>query len=88
MKAIRCIVTGRVQGVWFRDSTRRQAESLGLSGSAINLADGSVEVIAGGEPEALAQLKRWLHRGPPQARVDQVDCQSWNGPVSSGFDIG
>jgi acylphosphatase len=61
-----------VQGVWFRDSTRRQALSLGLSGHAINLDNGDVEVFACGEPAALDRLAEWLQRGPPLAKVSEV----------------
>lgn len=66
------IVRGTVQGVWFRASTRAQAERLGLRGHARNLADGSVEVVAVGDDAAIAALERWLHEGPPLARVDAV----------------
>ena len=72
MDAARFIVHGKVQGVWFRASTRAQAERLGLRGHARNLADGSVEVVAIGEAEALDALGRWLQAGPPLARVDAV----------------
>ncbi len=68
----RWLISGRVQGVFFRDSTRRQAEPLGLTGHAINLSDGRVEVLAHGEPEALDQLEQWLHQGPAAARVEEV----------------
>jgi acylphosphatase len=68
----RFTITGRVQGVFFRDSTRRVAESLALVGHAINLSDGSVEVLACGEADALASLEKWLHEGPPQASVTAV----------------
>ena len=61
MPAARFIVRGKVQGVWFRASTREQAERLGLDGHARNLGDGSVEVIAIGDAEALDALERWLH---------------------------
>ncbi len=66
-------VHGRVQGVWFRDSTRREAERLGITGHAINLQDGSVEVLAYGTVDALAVLERWLHQGPPLAAVANVE---------------
>lgn len=66
------LIAGRVQGVFFRESTRRQAEALGLSGQAINLDDGRVEVLAQGSSEALDQLAAWLQQGPPAARVDRV----------------
>lgn len=74
-KGCRCRVTGRVQGVYFRASTRREAERLGLRGLAANLPDGSVEVIAAGPAAHLAELVAWLRRGPPAARVEAVDCQ-------------
>jgi acylphosphatase len=66
-------VHGRVQGVWFRDSTRREAERLGITGHAINLPDGSVEVLAYGAVDALTELERWLHQGPPLASVLRVE---------------
>ena len=68
----RFLVWGRVQGVWFRESTRREALRLGLVGHAINLEDGSVEVVAAGGPAELNKLAEWLHRGPPLAQVSQV----------------
>lgn len=72
MATARFLVTGRVQGVFFRASTRNEAERLGLAGSASNLADGRVEVVASGSDEALSALERWLWQGPPSARVDDV----------------
>jgi acylphosphatase len=69
----RYLVSGRVQGVYFRHSTRLEAERLGLRGLARNLADGSVEVIVAGEPAALDTLRAWLQHGPPQARVARVE---------------
>ena len=63
---------GRVQGVFFRASTRSEALRLGLTGYAKNLPDGSVEVLACGADPALDELERWLHAGPPAARVDAV----------------
>jgi len=61
-----------VQGVYFRHSTRREAERLGVGGVARNLPDGSVEVIAHGTPEAMGNLREWLRRGPSGARVAAV----------------
>lgn len=66
-------VTGRVQGVFFRDSTRRVAQSLGLTGHARNLDDGSVEVLACGAAESLDKLAEWLHEGPRMAAVERVE---------------
>jgi len=74
MSCLRCVVSGKVQGVWFRAETRRRAESLGLRGHAVNLPDGRVEVLACGDDEAVAALREWLWEGPPQARVDDVQC--------------
>jgi len=73
MPCARFIVSGRVQGVFFRASARDEALRLGLTGHAINRRDGSVEVIACGDEAALAQLERWLHAGPPLARVASVN---------------
>jgi acylphosphatase len=65
-------ITGRVQGVYFRQSTRVEAERLALNGYARNLPDGSVEVLAQGAAVAVAELHRWLHHGPRSARVEAV----------------
>ena len=78
MAAARFLVSGKVQGVFFRASTREQALKLGLSGHAINLDDGRVEVVAEGDGAAVEALATWLRRGPPMARVDRVersDCR-------------
>jgi acylphosphatase len=66
-------VTGKVQGVYFRHSTRLQAERLALSGYARNLPDGSVEVAVRGPACAVGELHQWLHRGPKSARVAAVE---------------
>jgi acylphosphatase len=65
-------IEGRVQGVWFRESTRREAVTLGITGYAENKPDGSVEVLACGDPAALDRLADWLAVGPPAARVARV----------------
>ena len=69
MIARRCLVSGRVQGVFYRASTRERAHALGVSGHARNLADGRVEVLACGEPAAVDALCDWLWQGPPSAQV-------------------
>lgn len=80
-----CRVTGRVQGVFFRDSTRHEAQRLGLTGYARNLPDGSVEVLACGSDAKVRQLCDWLREGPPMAEVEQVDCQTVDTPPPSHF---
>jgi acylphosphatase len=72
--ARRCYVSGRVQGVFFRASTRERAQQLGCRGYARNLADGRVEVLAVGEPAAVHALVEWLWHGPPAAHVQDVSC--------------
>ena len=67
-------VSGKVQGVFFRASTQRQAKQLGLRGKAVNLEDGSVEVVACGEADSLEQLHGWLRKGPRLARVEDVEA--------------
>ena len=64
-----------MQGVFFRASTARQAEQLGLRGFAKNLPDGRVEVLVVGAAAAVAQLADWLRQGPPRARVTEVAGQ-------------
>ncbi len=85
----RWLVSGKVQGVWFRDSTRRQALTLGLQGHARNLADGRVEVVACGEYDSLQHLQEWLWQGPERARVDGVDAEPLpeDTEVNAGFVI-
>jgi acylphosphatase len=65
-------VSGKVQGVYFRHSTRAEANRLSLRGTVRNLPDGSVEVLAHGTPAAIEALRLWLHQGPALARVDKV----------------
>ncbi len=72
MECARFIVSGKVQGVFFRASARDQAQRLDLSGHARNLADGSVEVIACGDAANIKALERWLQTGPVHARVESV----------------
>lgn len=81
-------VHGKVQGVWFRASTREQALALGLSGYAGNLADGSVQVQAQGDADALDRLEQWLSQGPPLAKVSRVEILELEPRLSErGFGI-
>ena len=81
-------VHGRVQGVWFRDSTRREAERLGITGHAINLPDGRVEVLACGTARALSELENWLQVGPPLASVTKVESRAVETTQTASFRIG
>lgn len=73
--AKRILVSGRVQGVFFRDSCRREAERLGVAGAARNLDDGRVEVVASGDEDAVDRLIDWCREGPPHASVDSVEVE-------------
>lgn len=84
----RFLVSGRVQGVFYRASTREQALKLGLRGYAKNLADGRVEVLVVGEAAKIAELERWLWRGPERAAVNQVqklESPAGDLPATNGF---
>ncbi len=82
----RFLVRGRVQGVGFRWFVSRKAEELGIAGHAINLEDGSVEVVARGGEAALAELARLLQRGPRLAQVSSVDASDLpDDPAIVGF---
>ena len=78
-------VAGRVQGVWYRGWTVDQARALGLSGWVRNRRDGSVEILADGPEEALAELVRRCHDGPPAARVERVEVEESDEAVAAGF---
>ncbi|MCO6440252.1 MAG: acylphosphatase [Nitrococcus mobilis] len=87
IRCIRCYVSGKVQGVFYRVSTHEQAVRLGLRGYVRNLPDGRVEVLACGETRAIEALVEWLRRGPPQSRVTALEVESAADPNIQGFDI-
>lgn len=88
MAAARFIVRGKVQGVFFRASTRERALKLGMRGHAKNLPDGSVEVLAVGDAESMDALDAWLRIGPSQAQVDAVSRAPTTGEEAcEGFAI-
>jgi acylphosphatase len=76
---LRMVVSGRVQGVFFRAAASAQARSLGIVGYARNLDDGTVEIVAEGNREALGALGRWARQGPPSARVEGVESEWFDG---------
>jgi acylphosphatase len=86
--AERFLVSGRVQGVGYRAFARREAEALGLSGHALNLPDGRVEVLAIGDAAAREALAAALARGPMLARVDAVARSPADGDPSGRFVTG
>ncbi len=86
---VRLIIEGRVQGVWFRDSTRRQALDLGVYGWVRNRPEGTVELLAEGPEDGVTNLIAWCHSGPSAAKVTQVHEEpagEWTGEYDS-FDI-
>ena len=75
MKRLVAKVYGHVQGVFFRDTTRRHAQQRDITGWVRNERDGTVQVVAEGEEQALEHLLDFLHRGPSAARVDRVEAE-------------
>ncbi len=84
--ARRVVVHGRVQGVFFRDTCRREAERLGVGGWIRNEPDGSVAAHLEGPAEAVDELVAWCHDGPPAARVDRVEVGPAQPTGCLGFD--
>lgn len=82
MSTRRLRIRGRVQGVWFRESMRREAERLGVTGWVRNLPDGSVEAVVQGETVAVDLMVAWSRSGPPLARVEQVEVEEAVGAFS------
>ncbi|MEX6500945.1 acylphosphatase [Pseudomonas zhanjiangensis] len=78
-------VSGKVQGVYFRQATAEEAERLGLDGWVQNLGDGRVEVLFEGEEAAVHELAAWLERGPSAAKVDSVELQEQGVQGIAGF---
>lgn len=83
----RTIITGRVQGVWYRARTQEQAETLGVSGWVRNRPDGSVEAVFEGEPTSVAAAVEWCREGPAHANVESVDVRDESPEGLSGFRI-
>ncbi len=73
------VVSGKVQGVWYRASTQEVARALGLKGWVRNLPTGQVEILAQGDKDSIERLVEWCHQGPPAARVTAVDVE-WEEP--------
>jgi acylphosphatase len=86
LKQIHLRVRGRVQGVFFRASTQREARRLGLTGWVRNQKDASVEVLAEGEENGIKDLIAWAQHGPTAARVEKVDVR-WRSFAGDFFDF-
>jgi len=80
---LRLVISGRVQGVWYRESMRLEAERLGVTGWVRNCRDGSVEAVVQGVESALAAIVEWSKEGPPAARVDNVAVSPAEGSFTS-----
>ena len=80
-------VSGRVQGVFFRDSCRQQAERAGVTGWVANRSDGTVEAELEGEEQAVAAVVQWAYRGPARAVVDKVEVVKIPPTGGSGFTL-
>ena len=88
MTTLRVVIRGRVQGVGFRDALKAQAESLGVFGWVRNRADGSVEALVQGPSDAVAAIIAWARRGPPAARVADVQIkESEHEPTHQRFEL-
>ena len=88
MKHLSINVIGKVQGVYYRASTKQKADVLGLKGTVMNLPDGSVQIEVVGEEAEINQLIEWCHDGPERAEVEKVICQAANdNPTYQDFSI-
>ena len=87
LTAQRLLISGRVQGVFFRDSCRREADQLGVAGWVRNRGDGTVEAVVEGSVDQLAAIRSWCETGPPQARVDGVEVSDEEPSGLAGFEI-
>lgn len=87
MKCLEIIITGKVQGVFFRKSAKEAAIKLGIKGQARNLPDGSVQIIACGENDNLEKLIQWCHHGSSAARVENVIIKEILNAEYSSFSI-
>jgi acylphosphatase len=83
LTTLHLVIRGRVQGVFFRDSMRREAQSLAIFGWVRNCSDGTVEAALQGDPDAVDAMLRWARRGPQRAQVERVDIAPADGSYTS-----
>ena len=86
-RAVKCTIAGRVQGVFYRAATSERAQELNVRGWVRNLADGRVELVAYGGPEAVERLVQWLWQGSPNSCVTSVTLEECNEAPDQGFRI-
>jgi acylphosphatase len=83
----RVVVSGRVQGVFFRDTARQRAEAAGVAGWIRNTPDGTVEAVFEGDPEAVDEMVEFARRGPSRAEVANVQVEEEEPEGLSGFEV-
>jgi acylphosphatase len=88
IKTLHLVIHGRVQGVFFRDSMRREAQNMAVAGWVRNRSDGTVEATVHGEPAAVDAIVRWARRGPQRAQVKRVEIEPDDGSYTSFEVIG
>ncbi|HEY0665757.1 MAG TPA: acylphosphatase [Gallionella sp.] len=86
MISLHLVIHGRVQGVFFRDTMRREALAQSVTGWVRNLSDGTVEAVVRGTPPAVNAIVQWAHRGPQHALVERVDIEP-DGGRYDGFEV-
>ncbi len=84
---IHVYISGRVQGVFFRDSTREKAQEIGLNGWVRNMRDGRVEAVFEGDEDKVNKMIEWCHEGPRSARVDRVEISKEEPVGEEGFSV-
>ena len=82
--SVHVLISGKVQGVWFRASTKQKAEELGITGWVRNTSDGKVEAVFEGEEKIVQKMIEWCHHGPPLAKVEHVEIKQQK--PSNGFE--
>ena len=87
LRRTRVLVSGHVQGVFFRDSTREKAQELGLAGWVRNLPDGRVEAVFEGDGDRVEEMVSWCKDGPPDARVQDVSSENEEPENLGGFEV-
>ena len=83
----RVVVHGQVQGVFYRDSCRREAQRLGVTGFVRNVDDGTVEAVFEGDPDAVSTMLDWAHTGPRRAQVSRVDLAEEEPEGLTAFEV-